>query len=280
MRTVDPQDGRRGRFTTAGLCVLIFVTILTSCAYPAPPPTPVDLRLNDPKVAAFLKDCETGVKQWTSGQVDYPRLLTLRMGSSTSYVAAIDIRTDPRPPEDVLLTDEARGELVAIQCVVGARLVPVGDAIEVDSEEWVVREFTPVGLINWAWSIKGVAPGDHQVKLLLHPTLSTQDGELALTGTKTATFVTTVRVEASAIQIVDRWFKDNWHIITGIAVLLGGAFLAVVKWAGNVIEALRDLRAKFGKKAPTQTPVRANPPDGRARRTRRTHAKRDPNNPS
>lgn len=265
-RMLGVREGSRSRTTAAGCLLfgLAFLATLTSCggagdsgASDAP-----GLRLDDPKVSKFLQDCESGVNEWIGGQVNYPRTLAVRMGESRSYRATIDIRTDPQTPDGTQLTDEATGEPVAVQCVVGARLAPVGDALDAEPRDWVAREFTPVGTVSWVWSITSDSPGDHQVGLMLHPALATRDGRVIPTESDpmTATFVTDVTVEATAVQRVVQWIDEN---LTTVIVTVGGLVVIALMWAGKIVAAWRDFIARL-RGAPTPNgdePNLAEPPD-------------------
>ncbi len=62
-----------------------------------------------------------------------------------------------------------------MQCVLSARLVPVGSSLEVDKKDWITREFTPTGYLNWSWSVTAHAAHDQEIQLELQPAVTTQD---------------------------------------------------------------------------------------------------------
>jgi hypothetical protein len=203
-----------------------------------PPPNP------DPnQLAAFFANCEKGIATWRAGQVDYPARLSMDMGQLVAYVAAVDIRTNPLPAAQVIPGGTPESEPVAVQCLLGARLLPVGNAMEVDNREWILRKFTPTGLLNWSWSVKAVAAGDHELRLELEPVVTTQSQYVLLQGGSppdVSTHVSQVHVNASWIQRVGQWWDDSWPIITVVAAGIGAAIIAVIKWGGEVFEAVHN----------------------------------------
>lgn len=51
------------------------------------------------QLSTFVDVRDRGVEQWRSGQVDHPQDMTLEVNESTTYVAAVDIRSSPRAAE-------------------------------------------------------------------------------------------------------------------------------------------------------------------------------------
>lgn len=203
------------------------------------------------ELAAFLADCERGVSKWQVGQVDYPQRVPMDVGQSIAYVAAVDIRSNPLPAEKLIPGDTPQSVPVAVQCRLGARLVPVGKSLDVDNQNWILRQFTPTGILNWSWSVTAVAPGDHGLRLELEPAVTTQTADIIAQGGSSpnrGTFVTQVQVNASWIQHVGQWWKDNWGIIVIVAGSIGVALVAIVKWGGDLGQALRDSWAKWRRK--------------------------------
>lgn len=206
----------------------------------------------DPETAKFVENCAKGVSEWRAGQVDYPRRLTLNQGESASYVAAVDIRNRPLPPVQVIPGEGPHSEPVAVQCALGARLVPVGGSLEVEDTYWVVREFTPTGVVNWSWSVKALAPEAHDLRLELQPTLIEVHGRFALPTdeslTQVSSFVTGVQVNTSLTQRFDQWWRDNWNMITTVAVALAATALSLVKFGGDVGTAMQEAAHKWRTK--------------------------------
>jgi hypothetical protein len=130
-----------------------------------------------------------------------------------------------------------------------ARLVPVGQSLEVDNKDWILREFTPSGVLNWSWSITALAPDDHELRLELQPAVTTtRNGHVFAPSDSplnTSTFITRVRVNASWIQRVGQWWKDTWGIIVLVAVAIGTALTSIIKWGGDLGQAVRDTLAKW-----------------------------------
>jgi hypothetical protein len=195
-----------------------------------------------------LADCEKGISNWKTGQVDYPERLSLNMGQSTAYVVAIDIRNNPLPTEKVIPGSAPQSAPIAVQCVLSARLVPVGQSLEVSDREWILREFTPTGLLNWSWSVKALAPGDQELRLELEPAVTTQGKYILTQGDNSlnvSTFITQVHVNASSIQRVGQWWNEYWGIISLIVAAIGAALISIVKWGGDLGQAVHDASAKW-----------------------------------
>jgi hypothetical protein len=194
----------------------------------SPRPTLPDL---DTKLQAYAADCERTVGKFKSGQVDYPRRLSLAVSQSITYVAAVDIRTAPAPPSQVIGHDSATDEAVTVRCVVGTRLTPVGGGIDVATSDatddgWRYQEFTPSGLLKFAWTITGRAPFDQQVRLEVRPAVKGQDvGTVG--ASDTVPFVTDVHVSADWVQKLSYWFQTEWPLIVGIATPIGVALGAL-----------------------------------------------------
>jgi hypothetical protein len=173
------------------------------------------------------------------------------MGRSIEYVAAVDIRNNPLPVEREISGGTPGSSPVAVQCVLSARLVPAESSLEVDNREWILRKFTPTGVLNWSWAIKALAPGEHQLRLELEPAVTTSSEDILLQGgspSEMSTHISQVDVTASWIQLVGQWWQDNWGIIVLVAGGIGAALVSLIKWGGDVGQALRDSSAKWRRK--------------------------------
>ena len=126
--------------------------------------------------------------------------------------------------------------------------MPVGNSVGVDNNGWIVRQFTPSGVLNWSWSITALAPGDQQLQLEPEPAVTSASQYILLQGgnpSDMSTSVTQVHVNASAVQRAGQWWKDNWGIIVLISGGIGAAVLSLIKWSGNLGQAVHDLSRKW-----------------------------------
>jgi hypothetical protein len=206
-----------------------------------------------PDLQTFLQDCERGVRDWRAAQVDYPAELALDIGESGSYVAAVDVRSTPGPPGSVIPGPSATAEAAFVKCEIAARLTPMGRALEVDDEEWVLRSFTPSGVIRWSWNVTAVEAGDHDLRLELQPAVVGQDGMVLVSGSSTAvsSFFTRTRVEKGSMQRLGDWWKANWEVITLVAAGIGGGILALLGFGEQLAGRSRRLVAAWrGKERP------------------------------
>lgn len=214
------------------------------------PHQPATRAAAEDRLRAFVEACDAGVEDWRSGQFDHPGEMTLEVNQTSTYVAAVDIRETPQPAELVLPGVGAQGEPVAVQCVLSARLLPVGDGLEVQDRSWIMRQFTPTGVLNWSWSVKALRPGVSELRLELQPALSARDpGTRALMQpehpSRVTAFVTRVHVNANALQRSGQWWKDNWPVLLMIATGLGAAVLGLIRWGGSLGQTIREARQKW-----------------------------------
>lgn len=219
------------------------------CSNATAPPEPTKYP-DQKQLADFFADCEKDISGWREGQIDYPARLSMDMGRSIEYVAAVDIRNSPLPAEKEISGGIPGSAPVAVQCVLSARLVPVEDALEVDNREWILRKFTPTGVLNWSWAIKALAPGEHEVRLELEPAVTTSSEDILLQGgspPEISTHISQVHVTASWIQLVGQWWQDNWGILVLVVGGIGAALVSLIKWGGDVGQALRDSSAKVAE---------------------------------
>jgi hypothetical protein len=212
--------------------------------------------------ATFQQDCEKGVTQWRTGQVDYPSKLSVRVQKSVIYNAAVDLRDDPLPPDKVIdiSSGEPAGEPISVRCRLAAKLLPVGDHIKVNGAsegEWMPRQFTPSGVVEWSWSVTAEKPVDQQLRLALVPAVLIDGGNYAYSSDSEASLTTEVSVEGTLIEEVSYWFETQWPLLAGISVVLAVAISASWRWIREQIKEFAVLRgtrrAKKRKKGPAPT---------------------------
>jgi hypothetical protein len=203
----------------------------------------------DQIVREFVDNCNRNVVDWRKGQVYYPRTLFLDMDQSATYVAHVDILDARLPVEKIFVMQGADPQAapIEVQCELSARLAPVGKALEVDKPEWSNRKFTPSGYVDWSWSVTAHTPHDQQLRLELHPALTSQDQEVMLAGgepSQTVTYITQVRVHATTAQIVYQWWNDSGKIFVAIIGSVLAALILIIKWGGDLSRAIRNAWAE------------------------------------
>lgn len=191
-------------------------------------------------VAAFQERCAEGVEEWRTGDVDYPDRITVRIEVGANYNAAVDVRSEPLPPDEVIEVDNgaATSEAVLVKCTVAARLTAVGDALEVDDvvnetdAGWVLQEFTPSGVVEWSWTVTAHQPVDEELRLELRPAIVVDEGagDLEYAGKNVSSFTTDVHVDASVLHHAAHWVDENRPLIWTIGSAIGAAVLAVIFW--------------------------------------------------
>jgi hypothetical protein len=200
---------------------------------------------SDQIVREFVDNCKRGVVDWRKGQVHYPLVLSLNMDQSAAYVADVDIRDVRLPAETIIVTQGADPQAapIEVQCVLSARLAPVGKSLEVDNTGWTERKFTPNGYVDWSWSVTAHTTHDQQLRLELHPALTTQDREIQLGGgepSETLTYITQVHVNATTAQVVYQWWNDSGKIFVAIIGAAAAALILIIKWGGDLNRAIRN----------------------------------------
>jgi hypothetical protein len=213
------------------------------------PPSSVEPGAEVPRqvLLDFLDGCRNGLQQWREGQVDYPGTLTVGLDSSSSYIATVNIGPDAAsgPPPRKIPGSSPERRPVWLQCAVAARLTTTGDNLDIDEDDWVVRTFTPSGVLDWNWSLNGRKLGSQDVRLELQPAVAIAEGgefDIPDSPTQTAGFVTTVTVTGSWPQLAGKWWGENWPVLAGIAAALGAAVIALVRWRNEVRAAVREGR--------------------------------------
>jgi uncharacterized protein YeaO (DUF488 family) len=209
------------------------------------PPTTTASQPTRVALDEFLRRCEEGVRDWQAAQVDYPSELTVEVGETVSYVAAVDASDTPLPPESAVPGPSATAEGVFVRCEIAARLTAVGDGLAVDSERWVVRSFTPTGLIRWSWGVTASEPGEADLQLELQPAARSEDGEILVSelSTEVSSFFTRTRVTEDPVQGMGRWWADHWGAVTLVAGGVGAAVLGLLGYGKKLVEKLRAFRA-------------------------------------
>ncbi|WP_133247558.1 hypothetical protein [Arthrobacter sp. H-02-3] len=213
-------------------------------------------------VEAFQRDCENGVQKWRTAQVDYPKELSIAVNDSVTYNAAVDIRDAPLPADDVIVASGSTGfERIDVKCRLAARLTAVGAGIKIDGDSVMVnQEFTPLGVVEWSWSVTAIQPVDQELRLEVRPAIlvTREDPDpnperLYATDTE-ASFVTPVKVRATEIDHLKYWFDNQWPLLLGIASALSVAYSVFRKWfrdqfrpAAEAPETLQRKKGKTGK---------------------------------
>ncbi|MCW0212414.1 MAG: hypothetical protein OJJ54_03570 [Pseudonocardia sp.] len=185
----------------------------------------------------FLHDCESRVGRWRAGQVNWPGSLRVTIGDTTTYSATLDVGDVPSPTDVSIPGPSPRSEPVYVQCAVAARLTPVGDALTVDEENWVVRSFTPLGKVDWTWAVTAAKAKDQPLKLEIQPAVQASNGVLQVSGEnpEVASFTTDVVTDANILQETYQLISDN----KSAAIGLGIAMLGMITFAGRAGQALR-----------------------------------------
>ena len=84
---------------------------------------------------------------------------------------------------------------------------PARRPLTVDESDWIVRTFTPTGVIRWTWVVTAVEADDQDLELELQPAVRSQDGTILVgkSSTEISSFLTRDRVEEDAAHRVGAW---------------------------------------------------------------------------
>ncbi|SOC56876.1 hypothetical protein [Ornithinimicrobium cerasi] len=243
-RASGQPEGGRDRTLLAALAVL-WVLLLTSCATApdaAAPPDDEDDPTGSQSLQPWVDDCRDAVAEvGLAGRVTYPEVLRGEVDHSSTYQVNLDLTGSDLPADEVLdnLNGTAAQAELRVQCVVGARLLPVGDGIEVgedgDAEEFVYRRVSEAGFVEWGWTVTPVEPVDQEVRLELQPAVFTDAGLEGMPADAVVQFVTDVEVGSTLIQRVAHWFENDWVRLAGVAGVLGAALISVLVWGDEMV---------------------------------------------
>ncbi|WP_161965126.1 hypothetical protein [Ornithinimicrobium cerasi] len=251
-RASGQPAGGRDRPLLGALAVL-WVLLLTSCASApdaAAPPDEAD-PTGSQTLQPWVDECRDAVSEsGLDGRVTYPELLRAEVDHSSTYQVNLDLTGSDLPPDAVLdgLDGTAGQADLRVQCVVGARLLRVGDGIEIgeqgdaDADEFVYRRVSEAGFVEWGWTVTPVEPVDQELRLELQPAVFTDEGLEGVPADAVVQFVTDVEVESTLIQRVAHWFKNDWVRLAAVAGVLGAALISVLVWGDQVVALVRKLR--------------------------------------
>jgi hypothetical protein len=208
---------------------------------------------------AFVRRCAES-SEFRTGRLSYPRFLEARVGDPVTYGAAIDVRDDPVPASSLIPGPSPDSQHVAVQCVVGARLVAVGSGVTVDAGDavadggWRYQQFTPAGVLEWSWNVTPSLPRTQIVRLEVRPAAQVVNGSVVLS-TTSAQYETTITVAASWIDRLSYWFETQWPKLVGVAVLVAGAVTAVLVFSKDTRDRLVALRGRRRRMSKPRTPA-------------------------
>jgi hypothetical protein len=179
--------------------------------------------------------------------VDYPAELSIEKGGTESYVVAVDASDTPLDPGEAIPGPSPTGEAVFVRCEVAARLTPLGGALTVDEDDWIVRTFTPTGVIRWTWVVTAVEADDQDLELELQPAVRSEDGTILVgqSSTEISSFIAGVRVEEDPVERVGEWWESRWAIIALVAAGIGAALLALLRFGAQLADQTRRTVAAF-----------------------------------
>lgn len=209
---------------------------------------------DDPSLQEYRRLCEQAGsdEEWRAGQIDYPGHVSLGMGESKTYQAAVDTRSVPLPPGQVIDSASPKSKPVLVRCILSARLDSVDDGLEVSAENeglggWHSQAFSASGVIEWIWTVRAAEPGDHELRLTVRPITTEQDLMNNLP-VEQKSFTTDVEVDASFVQEAAHWIDTQFTAVNALLVSIGGVVLGVLGFITNTNDYLRNLRKRPSRK--------------------------------
>jgi hypothetical protein len=239
------------------------------------PPSPSSSATTNPsdELDDFVRACEESTT-FRQGQLSLPEEMHLRVGQSDTYSAAVDVQADPGPPDKQIDNPNPRSERIKVQCVLSARLVPVGDGIEVvpstdaGGDGWRTLRFTPNGVVEWSWTVKPVDPVDQRLRLELVPAVKVESISRSIVVNSSADYITNVKVDATVLEKLSYWFGTQWKLLAGIAAVVGAAFLALLAFSSQAKEGFFKLFKP--KNAGTAAAPPATPPEKQQKKSKKS----------
>jgi hypothetical protein len=185
-----------------------------------------------PALDSFVRNCENAVREWRTGNVDYPGTFRVDPDQTFSYVAVVDVRDVPVPAPTALPGQpNPQSQPVAVKCDVAARLVAVDSKLEVSTIAWVPRVFTPTGTTNWSWVVKATGTGSSQLRLEIEPAIDLRNGypQVSDNDPTISSYITEVEITESVPQKVASWIDENKLAVGTIAVAVVGAAAFLIR---------------------------------------------------
>jgi hypothetical protein len=141
---------------------------------------------------------------------------------------------DQPPPDEGTAADN-----IQVKCGVAARLVALSDNVQVDSEDWVLREFDQPAVVEWDWSVTAVKTHPTQVRLELRPAIADADGRHIVPAAEDNTDLTAgsdvdVTVTATRMERFYDWWDENWGPLKGILAALGVGIIGCLGFLAKV----------------------------------------------
>lgn len=237
----SPEPFARARLSIVSLSISVGLVVAAACA--APQSAPPEQGPSSVALTAFEDACAAGVNSGLKGQLVYPERLDLQYHESVNYNVALDVGGNPLPPDQIIDVGEgsATSERVNASCHVQAKLEAVGDHTKIDrsdDSDWVAYDFSPLGVIEWAWTVTADEPVDQSVRLRVRPAVLA--GDSAVYGQNSEVVATTsISVHA---EWYDRWAYHATQTAAGLTVTIGafaGLILLLVVKGKEIGKALR-----------------------------------------
>lgn len=208
-----------------------------------------------------MEACAQGMPvNWRQAKVRFPSHLDAVVGQPSIYEATVDIR-GVRPPDDQVIAvgPDTATKQVMVQCRLAARLIPSSDVLDIDpdSSDWVFQDFTPIGVVQWGWTVTPTKPTNQKLTLSLRPAIDifSPDGSSSRRYPEdlntVRTLPTDVTVNGTFVEEASYWFETQWPLLTGI---LGVLALALGVAATKGRSAWRWLREGRASKSATSSP--------------------------
>ena len=260
------EAGRASRILHAPLraaaaVICLGLLALNGCSASAPdssPASPPGAGTSSSALRAFRDACAAGVDTGLQGRLSYPETLVLQYRESVNYNVALDVARNPLPPDRVIDVGEgkATAEEVKASCHVQAKLESIGDHTKIDGSDdsdWVAYDFSPTGVIEWAWTVTADEPVDQSVRLRVRPAVLA--GEALVYGQNSEVVATT------SVSVDARWY-DTWSYyvtqtaagVTAMVVTLSALIVLLATKGREVGKALRLDKAVSALRARTKGP--------------------------
>jgi hypothetical protein len=229
------------------LLVVGAITVLAACSA-APDGGWIGDGGND--INEFQAACRSAVESTrTEAQVDYPRTLSAEVDVPITYELVVDTNEHPLPPDQYVTTDDPTSTgPVWVECRLAARLT-ADDAARVDIAApppvgdggWVGRSVNGAGLFQWRWSVTAHRPDLVRLGADIRPVSL----DASQPTDEVYTVTTPMTVGGTFVQKAAWWVETNKVAAGSIAAVVAASLLALIRWSGQIVEAVKQLAAKI-----------------------------------
>ena len=231
--------------------LVIMLLALVSCARFSDQPGPAPERYDANSLSKYVASCKKSLSSVAPARLAYPRSIDAVRGNAVSYEAAVDVTGNPPPATEQIDAVDPAVVPVTVQCVIGARLVAVGDVTIAPSDAsgdagWVYQKFPPGGVVEWSWTITPNSRGEQAVRLEFRPAAARSNNAAAVIDfSAQGAYTTTVHASGNWLDAILDWFNRYLKEIETTVIAAGVSALAIwAAWRPLIAPLIKKLKKK------------------------------------